>query len=168
GNYTGLYLWTHAHHNRIHPYHRMRLGREALDNLAYVYSENASLESISQEPPEHILFHAPDLTIQGPYDMTAAHARHDLWAGIHEAKGVWIYSMAYRGLSAFHEAVWEQYVRALYLIKSEMRPYLADGVKTTPTLSHNGTQTVPYDDYMDIGPFADDHFLALPDAPEYP
>lgn len=99
--------------------------------------------------------------------MTSEHARHDFWAGIHEARGIWIYSMAYRDETARHEAVWEEYVRALYLIKSEMRPYLADGVKTTPTLTHNGTQTIPYDYYMDIGPFANSNFLALPDAPEY-
>lgn len=167
GAYTGYYLWSHASHNRIHPYHRIRLGREVLANLEQVYADNAALESISQAPPEHILFHMPDLTHDGPYDMTADHARHDFWAGLHEARGIWIYSMPYRDVSADHEAVWEQYVRALYLIKSEMRPYLAGGVKTRPTLSHTGTQTVPFDYYTDIGPFADSDFLALPDDPEY-
>lgn len=167
GGYTGHYLWSHAYHNRIHPYHRIRLGREVLDNIDYVYSTNSAAKSISQDPPGHILFHAPDLTQGGAYYMTADHARHDFWAGIHEARGVWIYSMSYRDFSAYHEVVWEEYVRALYLIKSEMRPYLTDGVKTTPPLSHTGTQTVPYDYYMDIGPFANADFLALPDDPEY-
>jgi hypothetical protein len=167
GGYTGHILGSHAAHNRIHPYHRIRLGREALDNLATIYATNSTNESISQDPPDHILFHAPDLTMNGPYNMTADHARHDFWSGIHEAKGVWIYSMAYRDEHANHEAVWEEYVRALYLIKSEMRPYLVDGVKTMPALTHDGTQTVPYDYYMQIGPFVGSHLLALPDAPEY-
>ena len=168
GAYTGHIIGSHALHNRIHPYHRIRLGREALDNLEYVYSTNAAAESISQDPPDHILFHAPDLTLLGPDVglMTAEHGRHDLWAGVHEAKGIWIYSMAYRDESSNHEDVWAEYVRALYLIKSEMRPYLTDGVKSTPTLTHNGTQTVPSDYYVDIGPFANSHMLALPDAPD--
>ncbi len=43
-----------ANTNRIFVYHRIRLGLEALDNLASVYAKTDV-----KKPPDHILFHVP-------------------------------------------------------------------------------------------------------------
>ncbi|NJK31021.1 MAG: hypothetical protein HC927_00660 [Deltaproteobacteria bacterium] len=170
GNYTGL-MGSIMHTNRIHPYHRMRLGREALENRADIYATNSATESISQDPPDSILYHAPDLTLDGPVGMGGHEGRHDFWIGLHEADGIWIHNFSYRDVTVDHEAVWEEYVRALYLIKSEMRPYLAAGVKTNPSLTHNGGQThVPGNHYIDINNLLGweyRHDLALPNNPDH-
>lgn len=167
GAYSELVLSlapTVANNNRIHPYHRARLGRETLDILEDIYEENNTEETLEQEVPEHMLFHAPDMTPE-IVNMTADHARHDFWAGIHEANGVWIYSYAYDHLNA---EVWEEYVRALYLIKSEMRPFLADGPTLVPEITASPTLDPIVEDvyvtaHYDYAPRDD---LALPDGSE--
>jgi hypothetical protein len=168
GNYIELWFGSNAHENRIFPYHRNRLGREALDNLAEVYATNAEDEVIEQDPPEHILFHAPGMT--GDHaGNTAEFARHDFWVGLHQGKGLWIYSYAYNDEG--EGPVWEQYVRALYLIKSEMRPYLASGNDVVPSGSNDGAvQTSPGDYYIDLTGWGNLHHLAMRDSPdaEYP
>lgn len=168
GNYIELWFGSNAHQNRIFPYHRNRLGREALDNLAEVYATNAANEVIVQDPPDHILFHAPGMT--GDHvGNTAEFARHDFWVGLHEGKGIWIYSFDYNDEGV--GPVWDQYVRALYLIKSEMRPYLASGNEVVPLGSNDGAvQTSPGDYYIDIGTWGNHYHLAMPDSPdpEYP
>jgi hypothetical protein len=62
-----------ADDNRIWVYHRIRLGREALVNLARVYADTF------EKPPDHILFHVPGLLPTEYIDggMKAEHARHD-------------------------------------------------------------------------------------------
>lgn len=168
GAYTGWILGANGHENRIHPYHRAKLSVEARDNLEFIYDENNAEESISQVAPNHMVFHSPDLSALGPDEMTAAEARHDLWAGVHLADGIWIYNFAYHDDSAEHQAVWAEFAKALYLIKSEMRDYLVDGTHPVSSLWHNGAvATVPGDDYLSLGgAYATSDHLALPDSPD--
>lgn len=69
----------------------------------------------------------PEATVYDP--MPPEHARHDLWAGVHEATGIWIYTF---GAAHFDPPAWSEYVKALYLIKQTIRPYIIDGVKSHP------------------------------------
>lgn len=144
-----------ADENRIWVYHRIRLGREALVNLKSVYAQTY------EKAPDHILFHVPGLlyTQYIPGGMKAEHARHDLWAGVHEAEGIWLYSSSYRNT---HPNAWLEYVKALYLIKQTIRPYIIDGVK-----SHPANNAMPYliapDYYTSKVTDKFDH-VALPDG----
>jgi hypothetical protein len=143
--------------NRIWVYHRIRLGREALVNLAGVYADTF------EKPPDHILFHVPGLLAKyNDVEMTAEHARHDLWAGVHEARGIWLYSFGNRDL---HPSAWSEYVKALYLIKQTIRPYIIDGVKSQP---HNAFPTPVAPNYY-ISMIDDEYdHVALPnDAQQY-
>jgi hypothetical protein len=168
GNYVELWFGANAHTNRIFPYHRNRLGREALENLEEIYETNNQDEEIEQEPPDHILFHLPGMT-GNHAGNTAARARHDFWVGLHEATGIWIYSFGYKdeGLGP----VWDQYVRALYLIKSEMRPYLAGGAKSVPPGGNDGSvATSPANFYIGFSGWGNHAHLAMPrndPTPEY-
>lgn len=120
GNYTGLALGDYAHTNRILAYHRVRSAKEAVTNIEHVYTDNG------QPAPNHFAFHAPDL--YGAQKTTAFEARHDFWAGLHEGQGLYLANL---GLSFAHPIVWEQYVRGLRLIKTDMRPFLVNGIRST-------------------------------------
>src|SRR5690606_33308487 len=136
------------------------LGRETRENLEAVYAANG------QTAPEPMVFHVPDLSGAGVVHMSREEARHDFWAGLHVAQGIFLYNFAYRNVQP---DVWDAYARGLYLIKSEMRPWLAQGNRWTPAVWSNGAvQTVPGDDYLALYP--DKSHLALPQAPdaEYP
>lgn len=153
GAYTGLVLGTDAHVNRIHPYHRSLLSQETRENLESIYVAHG------QTPPEPIVFHAPDMSAGGVANMTMAHAQHDFWAGLHVAKGLYLYNYAYHGLN---EDVWDAYARGLYLIKSQMRDALANGSRWTPETWHDGLiQSVPGDYYTTLNALYTEHdFLA--------
>ncbi len=89
--------------------------------------------------------------------MPPEHARHDLWAGVHEATGIFLYSFGYAHKDPL---AWSEYVEALYLIKQTIRPYIIDGVKSHP---ETALPTPISSDYYisKIAPVRDD--LALPD-----
>jgi hypothetical protein len=162
-----------AETNRIFVYHRTRLGREALDNLAHVY------ELAGEEPPDHHkLFHAPGLVspLRGPQGMQfyspmkAEHARHDLWAGVHEADGIFLYSFPYaiykpnQMEAAQVVDAWTEYVEALYLIKQEMRPFIVEGTKSHPENEALPVVVVAPEYYVEKIPGGNPlrHYAALP------
>lgn len=93
--------------------------------------------------------------------MKAQHARHDLWAGVHEAGGIWLYSFAYRDT---HKAAWNEYVKALYLIKQTIRPYIIDGVKSHP---HTAIPTPIAPTYYTSRTDNDWDHVALPDDAQH-
>ncbi len=160
GAYTGLALRDQGHQNRIWTYHRSRISHEARENVETVY------QSLAQQAPHHLVFHAPDLSEEGVLHMSLEEAQHDFWAGMHHAEGVYIYNLAYRDVNP---SVWDAYARALFLIKSEMKPSLRPSLRWTPSYTSNGAvQTVPADDYLPLivngNSLSDRDDMALPDG----
>lgn len=158
GAYTEYVLGADGHTNRIHPYHRARLGVEARDNLEAIYSV------FGETPPSTTVFHAPDLTAAAAA-MTVEEAQHDFWAGLHVADGIYLYSFAYAGVAT---NAWDAYARGLHLIKSRMRDVLANGTRWTPTVSLDlgAIETVPGDHYVGLPGYGNSSFLASPVAPD--
>ena len=159
GSYTGHVLEANGHTNRIHPYHRAHLGRETQKNLKVVYAANQEV------PPDSIVFHAPDLSSTGVPHINAAEARHDFWAGLHLAKGIWLYNFAYRNINP---DVWEAYAGALALIKAQMRPFFVHASRTKPAVQSDGVvQTIPGGHYLGLSNnYANSDFLAMPEFPD--
>ncbi|MEZ4452500.1 MAG: hypothetical protein R3B09_23755 [Nannocystaceae bacterium] len=98
---------------RSWPYHMGRIVREGVDTTV-----DAQLE-VGLACQEHRAFHLPSLDYYSA-EMTEAQARHDLWAGLHHARGVWLHNMAYALDPAGSPTdAWNAYRESLYRLKHD-------------------------------------------------
>src|SRR3989344_957639 len=165
-NYIGLVLGEYGATNRIESYHTIQKGLKAIEYVKKIYQQNNLLTGNMQKVPEHKVFHAPDLSQDGPAFMTAEHARHDFWSGVLDANGVLIYNYAF---ADDYPEVWDEYKEGLTLIKKGgLRQYLTSGVKTSPPVTVSGGMSIiPGNDYTTNGPWDPVNYphLVLPDYP---
>ncbi len=165
-NYVGLVLGEYGSTNRIESYHTIQKGLKAIEYLQKIYQENNALTGNKQNVPDHKVFHAPDLSQDGPKFMTAAHARHDFWSGVLDANGILIYNYAF---ADEYPEVWNQYKEGLTLIKKGgLRQYLVSGTKSIPPVTiSKGMSSIPGNDYTTNGPWNPVNYphLVLPDYP---
>lgn len=165
-NYLGLVLGDYGAINRIESYHTIQKGLKAIEYVKKIYQQNNALTGNNQKMPDHKVFHAPDLSQDGPAFMVVEHARHDFWSGLLDANGILIYNYAF---ADDYPAVWNQYKEGLTLIKQGgLRHYLVSGTKTTPVASISGGMSIiPGNDYTTNGPWDPVNYphLVLPDYP---
>lgn len=122
GNYMGLTLGNSGKTNRILSFHNIQKQLSAVEYINSIYQNN------NQEAPKHLVFHAPDLTFNGPEYMDQFHARHDFWSGLLDANGVFMYNYAYH--NKFPD-IWSEYEDGLELIKKGgLRKFIIDGEKS--------------------------------------
>ncbi|MBI2581997.1 hypothetical protein HYV87_02625 [Candidatus Woesearchaeota archaeon] len=163
-NYLGLVLEDYGTTNRIESYHTIQKGLKAIEYLNKIYQENNALTENTQEPLEHKVFHAPDLSQDGPAFMTAEHARHDFWSGALDANGILIYNYAF---ADDYPEIWNEYKDGLTLIKQGgLRGYLVSGAKSNPAVTvSEGISVIPGNDYITNGPWDATAYphLVLPD-----
>lgn len=137
---------------RSWPYHMGRIVREGVETTV-----DAQLEA-GIGCQEHRAFHLPSLDYYAA-GMPEAHARHDMWAGLHHARGVWLHNMAYAlEPGGSPTDAWNAYRESLYLLKHEgVRDALAARrVVVVPELSlpevggpyNTGTETTIAGDHL--------------------
>jgi len=163
-NYIGLVLENYGATNRIESYHTIQKGLKAIEYLNKIYQENNALTGNTQQPLEHKVFHAPDLSQGGPAFMTAEHARHDFWSGALDGDGILIYNYAF---ADEYPEIWNEYKDGLTLIKQGgLREYLVSGAKSTPAVMvSEGISIIPGNDYIVNGGWNPEDYphLVLPD-----
>jgi len=151
-NYLGQVLGEYGATNRIESYHTIQKGLKAVDYVNDIYKENNKLTGNKQQSPLQKVFHAPDLSIDGPALMNAEDARHDFWSGVLDAQGVLIYNYAF---ADDYPEIWNEYKKGLLLIKQGgLRNYLLNGTKSTPEVTVSlGKNIIPGNDYTTNGKF---------------
>ena len=104
-----------------HVVERVASGVASAETVANIHSQSSG--------PQRT-FHALYLTDAiGRVPQSAAHARHDFWAGLHVADALYFHNHARRhtpGVSTPHPA-WEAYAECFVLFKSTVREFVAVG-----------------------------------------
>ncbi|MEM7351006.1 MAG: hypothetical protein AAF657_09390 [Acidobacteriota bacterium] len=181
GSYLGYLMGANGHVNRIASIHRMDAQIEALSHVRNAYFTNG------QPVPSPLAFHLPDLNLcsLAEADISAAEARHDFWSGLHRGRGVFIYNYQFvvQAQAGFFNVdcpfpptpaqvltVWDEYEIGLRLIKSSLREYILDGVRTfsVPFTNVNADvlEIIPGTDYLIDNPIPGaDATFAMPDYP---
>ena len=85
-------------------------------------------------------FHVPELDSFVGWPASAAHARHDFWAGVELADGVGLYQFGER---FGNQTAWQGYGPSFFLFKQVVREFLVAGERIDTGFAFTGATAIP-------------------------